>query len=138
MVVGTLKGSWTSVLAEEEERPSAFIAVTLQSADGPDSVPELSQQLHEGLVRSLEGSGYQQSGEAVEAEYSSTLHEWRVVAPGMIVRPSEYESRYGFLDLPSLRERMKPPVFLAFVRSIGIIDAIPDTDVNDLFNQEVF
>lgn len=138
MVVTTLKGSWTSVLTDEEERPSAFIAVTIQPTDVPDSVPQLSQQLHEGLIRSLEDAGYQQPNEVMEDEHSSTLDGWRVVAPGMIVRPAEYEARYGSLDLASLRERMEPPVFLAFVRSIGTIGSIPNTDVNDLFNQEVF
>ena len=57
---------------------------------------------------------------------------WRIVAPGVIVRPKEYEARFGRLDLENLKRRMRPEVFVAFVRHIGVIQGPANVDVNDL------
>ena len=61
--------------------------------------------------------------------------EWRNVAPGIIVSASEYEARYGHLDLTDLQRRMTPAVFNAFVRTIGSIASSSNFDVNELLGR---
>ena len=54
---------------------------------------------------------------------------WLIVAPGVIVRESEYEERFAGLDLAALQERMGNDLFVAFVRSLGTISGSGDLDV---------
>ena len=60
---------------------------------------------------------------------------WHFVAPGIIVRESEFQARYGFLDLDTLRRRMRPEVFEAFVRHIGAIECRQGLDANELLKE---
>ena len=76
-----------------------------------------------------------QPTERIEEEGPPLANAWHFVAPGMVVRESEFQARYGFLDLDTLRRRMGPEVFQAFVRHIGVIEGRPGDDVNDLLKE---
>ena len=58
------------------------------------------------------------------------------IAPGIIVRPSDYEARFAALDLASLRTSLTPEVFKAFVRHVGVLQGIDQVDVEDLLEDE--
>ncbi|MEP6637406.1 MAG: hypothetical protein ABJB97_11830 [Acidobacteriota bacterium] len=61
---------------------------------------------------------------------------WRMVAPGVMVRDSEYAARYSHLDLGALRQRLTPEKFLAFVRHIGFLEGRDGVDVGALVHEE--
>lgn len=46
------------------------------------------------------------------------------VCPGFTVTREEYERRFGGVDLDYYRDRMKPDVFRAFVRSMGTVRGV--------------
>ena len=91
---------------------------------------EVWEQFKDGLRDSLERSGFRQPDAVIEEKPPPP--SWASVAPGVIVRASEYEERYGGLDLQGLRKRMAPAVFKAFVRHIGTVPGRPDLDVDEI------
>lgn len=104
---------------------SHFIAITIGGETKPWS------PFNAGLQKSLQARGYNQPNEVIEGKEQSA-DRWKIIAPGIIVRSSEFDARYGFLDLPSLRQRMTPQIFRAFVRHIGAIEGPERVDVNEL------
>jgi hypothetical protein len=48
------------------------------------------------------------------------------------MREAEYLARFDGVDLLSLRQRMEPQVFIAFVRHLGVIEGREGTDADDL------
>jgi len=92
------------------------------------------QQVNDGLRAGLERSGFRQTDQATEAAEPRRVVQASavVVAPGIMVRPNEYEERYGGIDLEGLRDRMTPALFRAFVRHIGAVPGRPDLDVNEI------
>lgn len=74
--------------------------------------------------------------DAVASQAPSLLHAptptkdlWRMIAPGVMVRDSEYQLRFGHLDLETLRSQLSPAKFAAFVRHIGVVRGREDSDV---------
>lgn len=85
----------------------------------------------------LAEAGYRQPTEPVKAIPDAPSDPWRIIAPGVAVRASEYDVRYAHLDLEALRARLAPEVFRAFVRHIGIIRGPEDMDVDQLVGEEI-
>jgi hypothetical protein len=92
-----------------------------------------SQQINQGLRQSLERAGFGQPDEVIEEKYP-TSDPWRIVAPGVIVRTTEYQERYAPLELSDLRQRMSPDMFSAYVRHIGSIVGRSMVDANELIH----
>ena len=90
------------------------------------------EQFGTGLRRTLQAIGYDQPNELIEEERPLLGNAWRLVAPGIVVRESEFQARYGFLDLDTLRQRMRPELFQAFVRHIGAIEGRHGVDADEL------
>ena len=66
-------------------------------------------------------------------EDASTREEpWIKVAPDYYVKKSEYQRRFGEIDLDYYRQRMSPKLFTAFVRHMGAIPGSPGLDVVEL------
>ena len=98
----------------------------------PQTVQDAAwHQFNSGLRRSLRGAGYGQP-ELIEEKRPPSKDLWRIVAPGVIVRAAEYQARYSSLNLPDFQRRMRPEVFRAFVRHIGLIEGPQNVDVNEL------
>lgn len=91
---------------------------------------EVTRQFGVDLQRSLHHSGYKQPD--IQANRDNESQPWRIVAPGVIVRPRDYEARYGSINLEGFRHRMRPEVFRAFVRHIGLIEGVQGFDINEL------
>ncbi len=69
----------------------------------------------------------------VAAKDTSTQKEpWVRVAPDYYVRKSEYQRRFGEIDLDYYRQRMSPALFLAYVRHMGVVPGFPGLDVTEL------
>jgi hypothetical protein len=97
-----------------------------------DVLEAASQQINLGLRLALERAGFQQPDEVIEAEKPPPADPWRIVAPGVIVRDTEYQVRYAPLGLSDLGQRMSPDVFSAYVRHVGAIEGYDNVDVNEL------
>ena len=50
------------------------------------------------------------------------------VCPGYEVTEDEYQERYDGIDLEHYRKNMTPELFAAFVRGIGLVEAIGELD----------
>lgn len=98
--------------------------------------PSWADDLNAALRGDLAQAGYPQPNEVVEEERDPPPDPWRIVAPGVAVRASEYEARFSHLDLEALRRRLTPAALRAFVRHIGIIQGPEDVDVNLLVKDE--
>jgi|APFre7841882654_1041346.scaffolds.fasta_scaffold04800_4 hypothetical protein len=92
------------------------------------------QQVDDILRRSLESSGFKQPDGLVTGKHTLVPKpiEMVVVAPGIIVRASEYEERFGGIELDQYRKRMSPEVFKVFVRHIGSIPGRSTLDVSTI------
>ena len=97
---------------------------------------EWQDRFGHALRRVLAQAGYPQPNEFIEEIRAPSPDPWRVVAPGVAVRASEYAVRYAHLDLEALRNRLSPEVFRAFVRHAGAIRGPEDVDVTLLVNEE--
>ena len=90
-------------------------------------------QINDLLRGSLRRSGFPQPSEEhireswEEMERPSLI----LVAPGIAVQTSEYEERYGAIDLGYYREHMSPELFRAFVRRIGSVKGRTDLDIGE-------
>jgi hypothetical protein len=92
------------------------------------------QQLDDILRHSLESSGFKQPDSLLTRKHTLAPKpiEMVVVAPGIIVRSSEYEERFGGIELDEYRKRMSPEVFEVFVRYIGSIPGRSTLDVGTI------
>ena len=99
-----------------------------------DRFSDAWQQFNDVIRKGLERSGFRQPEESVEEREPLATTRLRavLVAPGIMVRPDEFEERYGGIDLQGLKARMTPAVFKAFVRHIGSIPGRPDLDVDEI------
>ena len=102
----------------------------------PERAPWLDT-LDASLRANLAQANHPQPNQVVEELRATTEDRWRIVTEGVIVRASEYEARFAHLDLETLRDRLTPEVFGAFVRNIGIMQGPDDVDVNMLVNEEI-
>ncbi len=110
--------------------------VTYVSVGVADEGARWRDKLEAGLRIGLAQAGYPQPNEVIEEIRAPSPDPWRVVAPGVAVRASEYAVRYAHLDLEALRNRLSPEVFRAFVRHAGAIRGPEDVDVTLLVNDE--
>lgn len=92
--------------------------------------------LNASLRANLAQADHPQPNEIVEEQREPADDPWRIVAPGLAVRASEYETRFAHLDLETLKNRLTPEVFRAFVRHAGAIRGPDDVDVTLLVNEE--
>ena len=99
-----------------------------------DRFSDAWQQFNDVIREGLERSGFRQPEESVEEREPLATTRLRavLVAPGIMVRPDEFEERYGGIDLQGLKARMTPAIFKAFVRHIGSIPGRPDLDVDEI------
>jgi hypothetical protein len=125
----TLVGSAVALDKEADAPGSTYISVTLRhrTATHQETWDLISSELRRGLQR----AGYAQPEEVIE-ERARVPERWVIIAPGIMVRPEEYRERYAALDLESLRERMSPSVFAAFVRHVGCVSGREELDIDDL------
>jgi hypothetical protein len=95
--------------------------------------PDVWQQVDSALRVGLANLGFPQTEVIDElALPARVLPAFIVVAPGIAVRADEYEERYAGIDLESLKSRMTPAVFKAFVRHLGSIPGRSDLDVGEI------
>ena len=71
-------------------------------------------------------------GGDVQEEEPRHEEPWVYVAPDFYVKKSEYQRRYGEIDLEFYRQRMSPALFTAFVRHMGVVPGSPGLDVVEL------
>jgi len=118
-------------VTQDDDGQTAYISVGV--------LPTTDAQTDMGAVlrNILAEAGYRQPTEPVIAIRDAPSDPWRIVAPGIAVRASEYEARFAHLDLETLRNRLTPEVFRAFIRHIGIIQGPDDVDVNMLVDEEM-
>ena len=57
---------------------------------------------------------------------------WIMVAPDYYVKKSEYQRRFGEVDLEYYRRQMSRKLFTAFVRHMGVVPGSPGLDVVEL------
>ena len=69
---------------------------------------------------------------AVQEKPSAHEEPWIKVAPDFYVKKSEYQRRFGEVDLDYYRQRMSPKLFTAFVRHMGVVPGSPGLDVVEL------
>ena len=89
--------------------------------------------VNELLRTSLYRSGFPQPNvDLIQERYEEMeMPSLIVVARGIAVQASEYEERYGAIDLEYYREHMSPELFRAFVRRIGSIKGRPDLNIGE-------
>jgi len=59
-------------------------------------------------------------------ELKTDLTEQWILAPhGVWMRASEYNKRYGGLDIASIRARLSPAAFRAFMNTVGVVELSP-------------
>lgn len=129
-----MAGAPTLNIIKDEEQQATDVSVWLE---GPESAAWSPDRLNASLRANLARANHPQPNEIVEERVESADDPWRIVAPGIAVRASEYEARFAHLDLESLKNRLTPQAFRAFVRHIGIIQGPDDVDVNLLVNEEM-
>lgn len=85
------------------------------------------------LRTSLGSSGFPQPvvSPTQQSHWEITRPELIVITTGIAVQASEYEERFGGVDLEYYREHMSPELFKAFVRHIGSIEGRPDINVGE-------
>lgn len=127
-----VRGARSLVVDDTDDGVTTYVSVRPLQTANRSWQPELNASLQSGLAR----LGYPQPNEVIEANRAPPPDPWRLVAPGVIVRASEYAARYGHLDLDGLRRQLSPEVFRAFVRHIGTIEGPEGVDVNLLVNEE--
>lgn len=69
---------------------------------------------------------------AAREDTSTHGEPWIKVAPEYYVKKSEYQRRFGEIDLEYYRQRMSPELFTAFVRHMGVVPGSPGLDVVEL------
>ena len=69
---------------------------------------------------------------AVQEKPSAHEDPWIKVAPDFYVKKSEYQRRFGEVDLEYYRQRMSPRLFRAFVRNMGAVPGSLGLDVVEL------
>lgn len=121
-------------IAEDNEHQVTYVSVWPVVDPEP---AEWLDTLNASLRANLAQAQQPQPSQIVEELRVPTDDRWRIVAPGIAVRASEYEARFAHLDLETLRNRLTPEVYRAFVRHIGIIRGPDDVDVNMLVNEEI-
>ena len=84
---------------------------------------------HTGQFQWLSGAPQRN---AVQEKPSAHEEPWIKVAPDYFVKKSEYQRRFGEVDLDYYRQRMSPKLFTAFVRHMGVIPGSPGLDVVEL------
>ncbi len=77
-------------------------------------------------IKRLLGNSESQEGDTRGEE------PWVYVAPNYFVKKSEYQRRFGEIDLEYYRQRMSPELFTAFVRHMGVVPGSPGLDVVEL------
>jgi len=102
-------------------------------SDVEETGASLWDQVNELLRTSLHRSGFPQpTPEPLQERYEEVERpSLIIVAPGIALQATEYEDRYGGIDLTYYREHMSPELFRAFVRRIGSIKGRPDLDVGE-------
>ena len=93
------------------------VPFALESADRPWDIERLM--------------GISQTNAARE-DASTRGEPWIKVAPDYYVKKSEYQRRFGEIDLEYYRQRMSPELFTAFVRHMGVVPGSPGLDVVEL------
>jgi len=90
-------------------------------------------QVNELLRTSLDRSGFPQPNVELVREGYEEMEGLSlvVVARGIAVQASEYEERYGGIDLEYYREHMSAGLFRAFVRRIGSIKGRADVNISE-------
>jgi hypothetical protein len=71
-------------------------------------------------------------GGDVKEEETRHAEPWIYVAPDFYVKKSEYQRRFGEIDLEFYRRQMPPELFAAFVRHMGVVPGSPGLDVVEL------
>lgn len=128
----TLVGSAVALDKEAAAPGSTYISVALRHGAAPPTPHQETWNLISSeLRRSLQRAGYAQPEEVVQ-EQARVAERWVIIAPGIMVRPEEYRERYAALDLESLRQRMSPSVFAAFVRHVGCVSGREELEIDDL------
>ena len=128
-----MAGAPTLNVIEDEEQQATYVSVWLES---PEPAAWSSDRLNASLRATLARANHPQPNEIVEERVEPADDPWRIVAPGIVVRASEYEARFAHLDLETLKNRLAPEVFRAFVRHAGAIKGPEDVDVTLLVNEE--
>lgn len=112
----------------EEPQTVPSVSITLQPRRADDVWEQFSEAVKHGAAK----LGFEQPDTDVREHQPMPrlAVDTVIVAPGVIVSASEYQERYGGIDLEALRRRMAPAVFKAFVRYIGSVRGREDLDVD--------
>ena len=117
-----------AIRISEEPRTAPSVSIRLQPLRHDDVWKQFSEAVQHGAAT----LGFEQPDTDVR-EHQPTprlVVDTVIVAPGVIVSASEYQERYGGIDLEALRRRMAPAVYKAFVRYIGSVRGREDLDVD--------
>jgi hypothetical protein len=123
----------TSIHVQQPEQ-SEVDKFSVEFPSGLEDTEELAwDQFNEVLRTSLGNSGFPQPTlfPIQKSDWEITRPELILVAPGIAVQASEYEERFGGIDLEYYREHMSPELFKAFVRHIGSIKGRPDLNISE-------
>lgn len=118
---------------------STLTPVTVRTPQQPRTMPDVSimhngdvgEQFNEAVRYGAATLGFNQPKTTLtQCQPAIQPISGVFIAPGIVVTAAEYQERYGGLDLESLRQRMTPAVYKAFVRYIGAIPGRKDLDVS--------
>ena len=112
MAGASLLGRPNAVDTTETREMGQTAYVQLGVAAGPQA---LFEQVHGTFANILAQANYPQPQEYIQEKPATDNDPWRIVAPGIAMRSSEMEERFGYFDFGDLRRRMTPEVFAAFV-----------------------
>jgi len=118
----------------QHPEPSEVEKFPVEFPSGLEDTEELAwDRFNKVLHTSLGSSGFPQPMlfPAKQSYWENTRPELIVVAPGIAVQASEYEERFGGIDLEYYREHMSPELFKAFVRHIGAIRGRTDLNIGE-------
>ena len=118
-------------ITQDGDGQAAYISVGVRGTTG------WQNEFDAALRNVLAEAGYRQPTEPVKEIPNAPPDPWRIVAPGIAVRASEYAIRYGHLDLDGLRTRLTSEAFRAFVRHIGIFRGPEGLDVDQIVGEEI-
>lgn len=99
-----------------------------------ESHKRMWQQIGDILKNSIAGSGFRLShSESTSSAFENKdVNQRTLVAPGIAVPKSEYEKRFGCIDLAVYKKQMSPQLFEVFVRYIGSIQVKSRLDIVEL------
>ena len=67
--------------------------------------------------------------QGVEAPTEEPVQEWHALSEGVLLPEREYLARFGDLPLNEFKRAMRPEVFDAYVRFVGLIEGSAELDL---------